>query len=139
MAPKNKIDEKKTIINSRLETISTKIIFKDSFLKRKCIIPTNGYFEWKIINNEKHPFFINLPDKEIIYFAAIWRIEKTNNNTLSVCCIITKEANSKMSKRNMKYAQKDSEEAEDILGKFGIKDDELENIFDIIAKSNPEL
>ena len=50
-----------------------------------------------------------------------------------------KENNSKMSKRNMKYVQKDLEEAEDILGKFGIKDDELENIFDIIAKSNPEL
>ena len=50
-----------------------------------------------------------------------------------------KERNKKMSKRNMKYAQKDIEDAEDILGKFGIKDDELENIFDIIAKSNPEL
>ena len=50
-----------------------------------------------------------------------------------------KETNSKMSKRNMKYVQRDAEEAEDILGKFGIKDDELENIFDIIAKSNPEL
>ena len=45
----------------------------------------------------------------------------------------------KMSQRNMKYTQRDREEAEDILGKFGIKDDELENIFDIIAKSNPEL
>ena len=50
-----------------------------------------------------------------------------------------KEKNSKMSKRNSKYTQKDREESEDILGKFGIKDDELENIFDIIAKSNPEL
>ena len=50
-----------------------------------------------------------------------------------------KETNSKMSKRNLKYVQRDAEEAEDILGKFGIKDDELENIFDIIAKSNPEL
>tara|TARA_Y100000593_G_C4317844_1_gene341917 strand:+ start:1229 stop:1558 length:330 start_codon:yes stop_codon:yes gene_type:complete len=50
-----------------------------------------------------------------------------------------KENNKKMSKRNMKYGKKDLEEAEDILGKFGIKDDELENIFDIIAKSNPEL
>ena len=50
-----------------------------------------------------------------------------------------KERNKKMSKRNLKYAKKDAEQAEDILGKFGIKDDELENIFDIIAKSNPEL
>jgi len=50
-----------------------------------------------------------------------------------------KENNKKASKRNMKYVQKDMNDAEDILGKFGIKDDELENIFDIIAKSNPEL
>jgi len=50
-----------------------------------------------------------------------------------------KEKHNKMSQRNMKYTQKDIEEAEDILGKFGIKDDELENIFDIIAKSNPEI
>ena len=84
------------IINSRLETINSKILFKESYLKRKCLVLANGYFEWKIINNEKHPFFINLPDKEIIYFAAIWRIEKTNNNTLSVCCIITKEANNEI-------------------------------------------
>jgi len=50
-----------------------------------------------------------------------------------------KEENKKMSKRNMKYTKRDEEEAQDILAKFGIMDDEIENIFDIIAKSNPEL
>jgi len=50
-----------------------------------------------------------------------------------------KEDNKKLSKRNLRYQNKDSEIAEDLLGKFGIKDDELENIFDVIAKSNPEL
>ena len=50
-----------------------------------------------------------------------------------------KENNKKMSKRNMKYAINDNEQAEDLLAKFGIEDEELENIFDIIAKSNPEL
>ena len=44
-----------------------------------------------------------------------------------------------MSKRNMKYVIKDNNQAEDLLLKFGIEDEELENIFDIIAKSNPEL
>ena len=44
-----------------------------------------------------------------------------------------------MSKRNMKYVINDNEQAEDLLAKFGIEDEELENIFDIIAKSNPEL
>tara|TARA_Y100001973_G_scaffold40473_1_gene60519 strand:+ start:355 stop:675 length:321 start_codon:yes stop_codon:yes gene_type:complete len=50
-----------------------------------------------------------------------------------------KEDNKKLSKRNLKYQNKDSKAAEDLLGKFGIKDEELENIFDVIAKSNPEL
>ena len=50
-----------------------------------------------------------------------------------------KENNKKMSKRNMKYVINDNEQAEDLLAKFGIEDEELENIFDIIAKSNPEL
>jgi len=50
-----------------------------------------------------------------------------------------KENNKKMSKRNIKFIIRDNEYAEDLLAKFGIEDDELENIFDIIAKSNPEL
>ncbi len=50
-----------------------------------------------------------------------------------------KESNSKMSKRNMKYQKKDAICADDLLGQFGIGDDELENIFDVIAKSNPDL
>jgi hypothetical protein len=44
-----------------------------------------------------------------------------------------------MSKRNLKYVKKDNDMAEDLLSKFGIGDEEIENIFDIIAKSNPEL
>lgn len=50
-----------------------------------------------------------------------------------------KETNEKLSKRNMRYQNKDSKLADDLLGKFGIKDDELENIFDVIAKCNPDL
>jgi len=50
-----------------------------------------------------------------------------------------KEQNQKLSKRNMKYQNKDIEIADDLLGQFGIGDEELENIFDVIAKSNPDL
>ena len=55
------------IINSRLETINSKLLFKESFLKRKCIVLANGYFEWKSLNNEKLPYFINLPEKELFF------------------------------------------------------------------------
>ena len=62
-------------------------------------------------------------------------------NDKSVMEYITryKEGNKKLSKRNLKYQTKDAEIADDLLGQFGIGDDELENIFDVIAKSNPDL
>ena len=50
-----------------------------------------------------------------------------------------KQTNKKLSKRNLKLQRKDNQTAEDLLGQFGIGDDELENIFDVIAKSNPDL
>ena len=62
-------------------------------------------------------------------------------NDKSVMEYITryKENNKKLSKRNLKYQTKDIEIADDLLGQFGIGDEELENIFDVIAKSNPDL
>jgi hypothetical protein len=45
----------------------------------------------------------------------------------------------KDSKRNAKYRNKDTEKSEDLLKKFGIKDDELENIFDLIEEEYPDL
>ncbi len=62
-------------------------------------------------------------------------------NDKSVMEYITryKESNKKMSKRSMKYQTRDMKIADDLLGQFGIGDEELENIFDVIAKSNPDL
>ncbi len=62
-------------------------------------------------------------------------------NDKSVMDYITryKENNKKLSKRNLKYQTRDAEIADDLLGQFGIGDEELENIFDVIAKSNPDL
>ena len=62
-------------------------------------------------------------------------------NDKSVMDYITryKNDNKKLSKRNLKYQKKDTEIADDLLGQFGIGDEELENIFDVIAKNNPDL
>jgi hypothetical protein len=62
-------------------------------------------------------------------------------NDKSVMDYITryKKDNKKLSKRNLKYQTKDAEAADDLLGQFGIGDEELENIFDVIAKNNPDL
>ena len=87
---------KQIVINSRIETINSKLLFKDSFLKRKCIIPANGYFEWNQKEGEKKPYFVQLRDGELIYFAGVWRKEKYNDDKRRVFSIITKAANKKI-------------------------------------------
>ena len=87
---------KQIVINSRIETINSKLLFKDSFLKRKCIIPANGYFEWSQKEGEKKPYLITLGNGELIYFAGVWRKEKYNDDKRRVFSIITKAANKKI-------------------------------------------
>jgi len=94
----NKTQNKQIVINSRIETINTKLLFKDSFLKRKCIIPANGYYEWNINGAEKKPYFVQLGDGELIYFAGVWRNEKHQDDKRRVFSIITKAANKKINK-----------------------------------------
>ena len=89
-----KQNQKKNIINSRLETIQNKILFKESFEKRRCVIPANGYYEWLINDNIKIPYFINIPDKETIYFAGIWKYLNFKKSSMKVFSIITKPSNS---------------------------------------------
>ena len=94
----NKTKNNQSVINSRIETINSKLLFKDSFLKRKCIIPANGYFEWSEKEGEKKPYYIQLGDGELIYFAGVWRKEKYNNDKRRVFSIITKAAHSNIKK-----------------------------------------
>ncbi len=86
------------VINARIETIVSKFLFKESFIKRKCLIISNGYFEWKKINNTKQPYLISIPKNELMFFGGIWRQEIINNIKSNVVCIITKEANENLSK-----------------------------------------
>ena len=85
------------VINARVETIASKYLFKDSFNKRKCLIISNGYFEWKEIKNTKQPYYISIPKNELMFFGGIWREEIKNNLKTNVVCIITKEANDNLS------------------------------------------
>ena len=83
----------KNVINSRIETLKTKYLFKDSYLTRKCIIPSNGYYEWAKKNQKKTPYFINIPNCESVYFAGIWKYINFKENLKKIFTIITKNAN----------------------------------------------
>jgi putative SOS response-associated peptidase YedK len=89
-------DPKKTkpIINARSESIAEKPFFKHAANKRRCLIPADGFYEWKKANKEKIPLFIHFPDNEIFAFAGLWDQWKGNDGeVIRSCTIITTEAN----------------------------------------------
>ena len=86
-------DTKLQPINARADSIGKKPFFRDSFKKRRCLIPVNGYYEWKKIDNHKQPYFIRLNDVELFSFAGIWDSWENPHGTIDSCAIITTDAN----------------------------------------------
>ena len=63
------------MINARSETISEKPAFKSAFKKRRCLIPANGFYEWRRDEN-KTPFRIFLKSEDLFSMAGIWETWK---------------------------------------------------------------
>lgn len=59
---------KGVIINARSETAWEKKLFGSSLERRRCIIPSTGFYEW---NAEKKKFLFNMPDSGMLYMAGI--------------------------------------------------------------------
>lgn len=83
------------MINTRAETIDEKPSFKAAFKYRRCLIPANGFYEWK--KPEKQPYFIHLKDRDLFTFAGIWEEwHHPDGSSLRTCSIITTEPNNLM-------------------------------------------
>lgn len=80
-------------VNAKSETLDEKSMFRDSFRKRRCIIPSTGYYEWRTEGKKKIPLFIRRRDHGIISFAGIWDCWKSSTEKLLTCAIITTSAN----------------------------------------------
>ena len=59
-------------INARAETIATSPAFRASFAKRRCIIPADGFYEWRREGSRKQPFLIHAADDRPLAFAGVW-------------------------------------------------------------------
>ncbi|MEX2352556.1 MAG: SOS response-associated peptidase [Gammaproteobacteria bacterium] len=86
-------DKKLQPINARADTVAKKPMFRDAFKHRRCLIPANGYFEWKVENGRKQPYFIKVKDAELFSFAGIWSHWDSPDKTIESCAIITTDAN----------------------------------------------
>jgi len=87
----------KILINARAETLCSKPTFRRSFEHRRCLIPADGYYEWKKNKGGKTPFRIILPDAPVFAFAGIWDFYTDNRGIKKPSfCIITVAASSQI-------------------------------------------
>lgn len=86
----------KGFINARAETLEEKPSFNESFRFRRCLIPADGFFEWKRSGREKRPFYIYTRDEPIM-FAGIWDTWRSPRELITSCAIITTAANEMVS------------------------------------------
>jgi len=83
---------KMTTFNARIETVDTSGMFRESFKKRRCLIPADGYFEWttSLIDGKKNPWLLQLPEGKGFSFAGL--CAHNENVGLASCTIITAPA-----------------------------------------------
>ena len=83
----------KPFINARAETLEQRPSFSESFRLRRCLIPADGFFEWKRSGREKRPFYFQSRDESLLMFAGIWDAWRKRDRLIVTCAIITTPAN----------------------------------------------
>jgi len=78
------------LINARSETVEKKSVFARAFANGRCLVPADGFFEWKKENRERRPFFFQPATEEPLLFAGL--VEQTPGE-LPKFVILTTEAN----------------------------------------------
>lgn len=84
-----------SMINVRSETILEKPTFKNALLRRRCLIPATGFYEWH--KKDKQPIFIHAKDDELLYLAGITEYwTGADGSYIQSCAIITTAPNQVM-------------------------------------------
>jgi putative SOS response-associated peptidase YedK len=81
------------VFNARADSVLDKPSFKNAMKRRRCLIPSDGFYEWQAQGGAKRPFYIHPAEKGPIAFAGLWETwVGPNGEELDTACIITTEA-----------------------------------------------
>jgi putative SOS response-associated peptidase YedK len=79
------------LINARAESIQSQPAFAESFRERRCLIPADGFYEWRKDEGGKTPIWLSRPDGDLFAFAGIWAAlpSRDGSDELHSCAIVT--------------------------------------------------
>jgi putative SOS response-associated peptidase YedK len=82
------------MINARVETLAEKPAFRVPLQRKRCMIPADGFYDWKVSEEGKQPMRITLKSGELFAMAALYDTwESPEGGKISSCTIITTESN----------------------------------------------
>ena len=85
---------RRPLFNARAETVNKLPSFRPAFAGRRCLIPANGFYEWrKDASGRKTPVWFRREDDAPVAFAGIWARERAAVGEVETCAVITCEAN----------------------------------------------
>lgn len=59
-------------INARVETLTQRPAFREAAERRRCLVPADGFYEWRGARGERQPFHVALPHGELFAMAGLW-------------------------------------------------------------------
>jgi putative SOS response-associated peptidase YedK len=82
------------MFNARGETAAEKPAYRNAMKRRRCLVPADGFYEWKRDGDRKRPFWVHARDRAPLAFAGLWEIwTGPNGEELETAAIVTTRAN----------------------------------------------
>ncbi len=82
-------------LNARSETVTTKPAFREPILTKRCLIPADGFYEWKKTGSVKQPYCFEVGEGELFALAGLWDQWKSpEGQIIESCTILTTTPNS---------------------------------------------
>ena len=85
------------LINARAESVARKPAFREPFQRRRCLVPADGFYEWRRVGRARDPFLIRLRDARTFAFAGVWDRWARAADRIESCAILTTAANALVS------------------------------------------
>ena len=87
-------------MNARAETLFDKPSFRNSVRNKRCLIPADGFFEWRYILGKNYPYYIHLKKNQLFAFAGLWDnwVNPNTDEIIRTYSIITCEPNNLLKK-----------------------------------------
>ena len=90
-------DSRFGMINARLETVAQKPAYRSAFRYKRCLIPADGFYEWRAAGRFKQPYVLRPSDGRPMALAGLWEHwQDADGNELESCTILVREANAQV-------------------------------------------